>query len=279
MTSSLFRRLRESLAWRFWYCRVPFGQGVLRRCHAFPRIFSSWRDCCAYARALLTLDKAASPVVLRLKELQGNSIACRPHTSDPWVLWDTFFNRFQAPPPGVAPTRCIVDLGANVGYTAAFLAAHYPSAKVLAVEMDGQNAHMAAANLASYGERCHVVHAAVWSSDGETEYAGPDAQCYRIVSLGTKGNPRNIQKVATRSLDSLFDEHGLTAIDYVKMDIEGAEAEVLGSSLKWTERVKALKIELHKPATYEFCSDALGRVGFKCSPDTHRTNTLIAIRS
>lgn len=137
---------------------------------------------------------------------------------------------------------------------------------------------MAAANLAPFGDRCSVVNAAVWSKDGETEYGGSDQQSYCVTSLDTDADKSSIRKVTTRSLDSLFDEHKLAAVDYVKMDIEGAEAEVFGGPLKWAERVQVMKIELHKPATFEFCSDALSRIGFKCRPDAHHGNTLIAVR-
>jgi FkbM family methyltransferase len=226
----------------------------------------------------LQSGKSASPIPLQVKEMRGNPLLCRPQTSDPWVMWDTFYYKFQTPPPGIAPAGCIVDLGANVGYTTAYFAAQYPSASILAVEMDSENAKIAAANLAPFGSRCHLVHAAVWSKNGETEYAGTEEQGYRVLSLGMNGNDPSARKVITRSLDSLFDEYRLTTIDYLKMDIEGAEAEVLGGSVKWAERVRAMKIELHKPATYESCSEALSRIGFKCSHDRVHPNCLVAVR-
>ena len=59
-------------------------------------------------------------------------------------MWDTFFHRFHLPPGELARGACIVDLGANVGYTAAHLAALYPESRIIAVEMDGRNAAVAA---------------------------------------------------------------------------------------------------------------------------------------
>lgn len=278
MIASFFRRIQEALSWRMWYYGTQFGRGVLLHCHAYPRLFSSWRDSFAYAQAFLMNGDTAAPRVLRLKELQGNSLLCRPQTSDPWVMWGTFYHKFQSPPPGIDPMRCIVDLGANVGYTSAFFAVHYPQAKILAVEMDERNAAMAASNLAPFGDRCRLVHAAVWSKDGETEYGGTEEQGYRVASLGLNGQQSSTRKVRTRSLDSLFAEHGLTQIDYLKMDIEGAEAEVLGGSLQWADRVRAMKIELHKPATFESCRAVLEPRGFNCQRDTHHPNCLIAVR-
>jgi FkbM family methyltransferase len=276
-TLSLPRRLREALGWRMWYYGQQLGRGVLLRCHRFPSVFSSWEDMREYTRSVLTLGACTAPVTVRLRALGGQPVLCRPGTSDPWELWDAFCNRFQLPPSGIAPKRCIVDLGANVGYTAAFFAALYPEAQVLAVEMDRGNADIAAVNLAPFGTRCRLLHAAVWSSDGEMEYGGAEENGYRVLPSGeSRSSLRG--KVLSRSLDSLFAEYRLDSIDYLKMDIEGAEAEVFTASLAWAQRVRAMKIEFHKPATFESCASALARVGFRCEADNVHPHCVVAVR-
>ena len=47
-------------------------------------------------------------------------------------------------------------------------------------------------------------------------------------------------------MESICGEYGIDTIDLLKMDIEGAEREVLGYSKGWVERVGVLIIELHE---------------------------------
>jgi hypothetical protein len=49
--------------------------------------------------------------------------------------------------------RTILDCGANVGYTSAYLLTGYPSARVIAVEPDAENCRICAENLRGYGTR------------------------------------------------------------------------------------------------------------------------------
>lgn len=269
-------RLRSALAWRAWYYRTQIGKGILRRFWLYPRVLATAKDCWAYLRLMASLDRRSPPVSLAVKELKGRSVLCRPGTSDPWVLWDTFYNRFHLPPAGVRP-RCILDLGANVGYTACHFAALYEDAQVFAVELDAGNARLATQNLAGFGPRCRLVQAAVWSSDGEVHYAGGEEQGFRVTTASSRtGTTANA--VPARCLDTLFHEFGLEHVDYVKMDIEGAEAMVMRGSLEWAKRVGAMKIEIHEPATFEELAAALTPLGFRCHRDTAHSHCLVAVR-
>jgi FkbM family methyltransferase len=193
------------------------------------------------------------------------------------VLWDTFFGQFQAPPPEIDNPQCIVDLGANVGYTSAYFAAKYPAARILSVEMDDENVGLARRNLHSFGDRCTVVHAAVWCEDTSLEYAGEEEQGFRVTAL-LHSPVSSRGRVLARSINGLLEEHGIDVVDYLKMDIEGAEKMVLGSHLEWTDRVRAMKVELHPPATYETCSRTLEARGFTCRPDGEHDSCLVAVR-
>ena len=84
--------------------------------------------------------------------------------------------------------------------------------------------------------------------------------------------------MGAHGLTSLFDEHGLDEIDFVKMDIEGAEAVVFHGPLDWLQRVRAIKIELHEPMTYDVCATLLAREGFDCRHDDREAHGLVAIK-
>jgi FkbM family methyltransferase len=271
-------RIRDAFAWRWWYLRTLFVRGVVLRLQAFPRVFADWNSATAYVRAILSTQTLAEPVAINVKSLAGKRLLCRPATSDPWVLWDVFANQFQQLPKEIESPRTIVDLGANVGYTAAWYAARYPAARVIAVEMDSANHELAQRNIAAFGDRCTVLNAAIWDSDGELEYDGGEEQGFRVATLDPEQVAIRRRSVRSRSLDSLFEELGLEHVDFVKMDIEGAESVVFSGSLKWLECVQALKIEVHPPMTLMACQQVLELHGFSCRADEHHDHSLIAVR-
>jgi FkbM family methyltransferase len=242
---------------------------IYRKYSAYHEVFPNLLDAWKYDR-LRQQSRSAEigrmnlpPVSVRVKQLGGRAVLCRPGTTDARVLWDTY-GRGDQLPPNPLPGRCtVVDLGANVGYTAAHLAALYPQSRIVAVEMDRQNLDLARSNLLGSPAECRLVHAAVWSSDGEVSYGGEEAWGFRVGELdGGNGATR---RAPARSLNSIFEEHGLDLVDYLKMDIEGAEAAVFEGPMEWADRVRAMRVELHPPATWERCSATLTAHGFECS--------------
>ena len=209
-------------------------------------------------------DATASdtPLALRIRGVP-NPLLCRPGTTDPHVLWDTFGAGLERPITALPPDANILDLGANVGYTAVDFALRHPEARIVAVELDEDNAALAEHNLAPFGERCSVVRAAVWSHDGEVRYGGEEAWGFHVV----EGSAENRSAPAIR-MSTLIRKFGFGRIDYVKMDIEGGEAEVL-SDPGWMDRVEEILVEIHPPATLDFGEAALLSAGFRVSRFHH----------
>lgn len=69
-----------------------------------------------------------------------------------------------------------------------------------------------------------------------------------------------------------------TMVDYAKVDIEGAECELLRTRGEWAERVSAIKVEVHAPYTVEECRRDLGALGFSTRPDGRRADCVIGVR-
>lgn len=228
------------------------------------------------ARAFLACrgaQEAREPLELRVRGVPF-PLLCRPGTSDPDVLWDTFGEAYHRAPARLRDEATILDVGANVGYTAVDLALRHPRATVVAVEMDAANAAVASRNLVPLGERCRLLRAAVWSRDGTVAYGGEDAWGMRVLSPGD-GAARG-EAPAVR-IGTLLDRFHLERADYLKMDIEGGEAEVL-SDRGWLDRVDSLKIELHPPASYASCADVLTEGGFRTRPCRHHDACIVGVR-
>lgn len=170
-----------------------------------------------------------------------------------------------------------MDLGANVGYTAAHFAHLFPAAQVYAVEMDAGNLRIAADSTAPWKDRCHLTQAAVWDSEGVITYGGNVGCGLRVNDLDAGAAPAPLQAPA-RTIAALFDGWGVSQVDYLKMDIEGAEQRVFDADLSWLARVNAIKIEIHPPAEMQTTRERLAAAGFDCTDDTSRSACLIAMR-
>jgi FkbM family methyltransferase len=123
----------------------------------------------------------------------------------------------------------VIDVGANIGLLTVPLGlAVAPAGMVVAVEPLPANTRRLRANVARNNlETVRIVEAAAGSADGRATLhtAGDPAfgSLRAIVKYRTSGD----LDVALRSLDSLWGELGRPAVALVKIDVEGAELEVL----------------------------------------------------
>ena len=223
--------------------------------------------------------KSAAPAVLHVRTIGGAPVLCRA-SRDVWTFKHTFLVGFHRPPIAIPAYGTIVDLGSNVGYTVADLAFANPTARVVGVEMDRNNFDLAMRNVAIFGDRVQLLHAAVWTEDGEISYSGVEDDAFAVTGAAVaderEGTGRS--SAPARRLTSILDAFGLERVDYLKMDIEGAEAAILSAPLDWAERVQSMKIELHPPATFASASAALESVGFACRRDPSHPDCVVAVR-
>jgi len=176
------------------------------------------------------------------------------------------------------PRDCVIlDLGANVGYTALHFACLYEHARIIAVEMDRENYLLASRNLEPVKDRCTLVHAAIWNSDGEVQYAGRNEESYQVLPRGDGGGS-GVRSVTSRTVQTILDENRMDIVDYLKMDIEGAESEVLRGNIDWTRRVRCMKIEIHRPEEIGPLSQVLTAAGYLCERDDGHSCCLNAVR-
>lgn len=197
--------------------------------------------------------------------LKGRPVWCRAGTTDAMVFWDTFHFQYHVPLEDCSmdANAVILDLGCNVGYTTAHFSVLYPQSRIIGMEMDEGNAEMAKRNTAVFGKQVEIIHGAAWIQDGEIAYDGDQEWGYRVSDLqvGKAGQGR---KSPSFSLNTICEQFGLKSVDYVKMDIEGAEAEVLQKGTDWLTRVRSLSVEVHSPATMEDCGRWLKQAGLVC---------------
>jgi Methyltransferase FkbM domain len=212
------------------------------------RLVSGWRSLRRVRRLQAGRPHPSGPVELHFRALGDAPVRLRPGTSDLQIAHQVFVKERDLPPPELDPAsiRNVWDLGASIGLTAAQLAYRYPSARVLAVELDPNAAALCRANVTTWADRCDVIEAAVAAGEGVVRHATGEA--------------------AAITLDSLLElSDGSGGVDYVRMDVAGAERDVLTRRTSWAHSVRAMKVEVHLPYTVDECTEDLRRLGFATS--------------
>lgn len=127
----------------------------------------------------------------------------------------------------------VVDAGGCWGDTALYFADQVGAAgRVLVLEFVEENLKVLQSNLnlnASLAPRIQVVPKAAWDCSGETLPYSSDGAATTLRGDGGGGRtvPSGQVLAATTSIDDLVTDEGLSKVDYIKMDIEGAELRAL----------------------------------------------------
>lgn len=233
------------------------------------RAVTSDRRSRSQLRQLLAVPRGAetetpAAVELGIRALGGRRLAVRPGTSDLAVLLSTFVGLFQLPPREVAERdlRVIIDLGSNIGSTIAQLAAAFPNARIVGAEPDSENSALCRRNIAAWGHRCELIEAAVWSTDGPVSIRREAGHEDGVRVTESRRSPASGEPIVQGlTLNTLLADLGDPVVDYMKMDIEGAEREVLRRNSRWSS-VNSIKVEVHRPYTVHECQADLRALGF-----------------
>lgn len=180
-------------------------------------------------------------VGVRLPHL-GTTLWARPGTSDPATFDEVFLSgEYDLPFRGFVPDT-ILDLGANVGYTSVLFAARWPKARILAVEPSRENFGVLKQNVAAW-PNVTALNAAVWGRSGRVVISNPDGDSNAFrVSDASRSDRAAVQGM---TLTELIHSLGEERVSLIKMDVEGAEAELFKTSDQWLDKTDILVVELH----------------------------------
>jgi FkbM family methyltransferase len=149
------------------------------------------------------------------------------------------------------PEPVFIDCGANYGVSALYFKSRYPRCRIKAVEADPAIFSLLESNLCKHElSGVELIHRAVAAESGISvpfHCLGADAG---RIHLGTQNAPSVL--VQSISLDDLIDG----PVDFLKIDIEGAETDVIRSSKK-LDQVDHLFIEYH---SFEDTKQSLGEL-------------------
>lgn len=127
----------------------------------------------------------------------------------------------------VLPGQTVLDLGAYAGDSTYHLSkAVGPKGRVLAVEPDPINLQALQLNLRDHSlTNVQVEAAAITDCDGHVAFQGEGSMGSGLAEMSTRSGHEIT--VPAFSLPTLLARHRLERVDFIKMDIEGAELRVL----------------------------------------------------
>ena len=198
---------------------------------------------CPFFRAIYVHEEAKAHLATVERLKQGSRIARK---EDGLVLWETPNGSFWIPEghdvfwflaeqegniygsgeTGVQPGDVVLDCGASVGlFTREAL--DLGASVVLAIDPDIESLKALRRNFPTEIEqgKVVVVEKGVWDREGVLPF---DSRTHRVANEGFGGE--TAFEIRLTTIDKLVDELGLASVDFIKMDIEGAEQKALAGA-------------------------------------------------
>ena len=133
----------------------------------------------------------------------------------------------------------ILDCGANIGLSVIYFKQKFPTSAVIAFEPDPDIYKVLKKNINEYHlVNVNPIEAAVWSSNGKIDFQKEGGFSGSVVNHWDTGN---LISVRTIDLREFIDRK----IDFLKIDIEGAEFEVVKGIQDKLSFVRNIFIEYH----------------------------------
>lgn len=156
----------------------------------------------------------------------------------------------------------IIDGGANIGLSILYFKSLYPNAEIIAFEPDEKIFQVLEKNIENSpnSHSISLIHKALWNEETVLSFNAEGADAGRInQDLQT---PQSLQ-ISTVRLRSYLEEF----TDFLKIDIEGAELEVIQDCQDLLCNVQHLFIEYHsflgKPQQLSKLLDIISNAGFR----------------
>ncbi len=144
------------------------------------------------------------------------------------ILKEVFLDRIYTLPEDIAQSvGVVVDAGANIGLTALFYALTYPHAHVYAFEPEPATFALLEKNVKQVPlNNVHLFKTALAGSEKVLDFFVHPTRNLEHSFFNIHTASSKIQ-VSALSVDSLFDYLGVKKIDVLKLDVEGAEFEII----------------------------------------------------
>jgi FkbM family methyltransferase len=133
----------------------------------------------------------------------------------------------------------IIDCGANIGLSVIYFKQLYPEAEIIAFEPDRKVFNALQNNIEVFNlKKTNLINKACWSEETVLQFYSEGADSGRVTS---NKNQDNIIEVETVELKNYLNRN----VNFLKIDIEGAENEVIRNIKEALINVERIFVEFH----------------------------------
>ena len=192
----------------------------------------------------------APRITFRLRN--GLTVICRPFPIDRAPLYDVWLEQGYEPshfgiPFDWSACNTILDIGANIGMFTLFAASRAPHAHLYSFEPDTGNFEVLIENIRTNDleSRVTLVRRAVAGATQELKmfFRTDDPGGHSIYHYTDESKEAIVPAL---SLDDVFKTYGLASCDYLKVDCEGAEYDILyNTSSEVLKKIRCIALEYH----------------------------------
>ncbi len=139
----------------------------------------------------------------------------------------------------------VVDLGANVGYTTAFLSYVFKKASFVVVEPSEENYFVLARNIKRNKIDAKLIKAGIWHRNAYLKIVRDFRDCLDwSVRIEESNDSNNLRGYTVKEI---LNQVQWKSIDILKIDIEGSEKQIFKtkSDLTFLKTTKCIAIEIH----------------------------------
>jgi len=181
-----------------------------------------------------------NPTNLKVKGIKY-PLHLRKQTSDIQTFYQIFLDKEYDFKTKYEP-KDIVDAGANIGLFAILMKNRFPNTNIICVEPDPENFKILESNTSRYsGIKC--VNGGIWNKSTSLRVFDKfDSGKWGLVVEEDQVNG-NIKAI---TIDDIMNNHNLSKIDLLKVDIETSEKILFSSNYEnWLHKTTTLVVEPH----------------------------------
>lgn len=228
---------------------TPSGNWVVRS------LIAIFRERRLPTRVARTLDRLLAGLGASTKTIRAGGLPMhvRRLSADVFFVREALVER-QYNPPGfeIQPTDRIIDVGGNIGAFAVCAAVQAPRGRVVTLEPAAENFALLVRNLRLNRLRNVIPVPAAVLSDARpaTLYLSPDGtgshSIFADLAAAPHAAPHAVQPTDAVSLPELFERYELDVCQFLKLDCEGAEYEILYElPASYFPRIEKIALEYH----------------------------------